>query len=106
MTCGLFSLALRRRNHHRLLEAELQESFAWDFHLLAAGEHLHGSPGAGADACANRRALSASGDCPNDRSQSRTTADFLRGVLAAPFALQRVVAAHHLIVLTLDHHAG
>src|SRR5712692_3653637 len=76
--------ALRGRDGDWLLQAEFQQRFAGHFHLLPAGEHLDGSSGSGADARANRRTLTASGDGPDDRSQSRAAADFLCGVLAVP----------------------
>src|ERR1700694_1949252 len=103
---GPTELALRRGDSGWLLEAELKQRFAGDFDLLAAREHLHCSSGAGPDACANGRALTTAGDGADDRSQGRAAADFLRGVLAASFALQRVIAAHHRIVTTIDTQAG
>src|SRR5260370_3494445 len=99
-------LALCCGNHCRLLESELQKRFAWYFHLLAASEHLHRSSGSCADARANRCAFAAPGDCADDSAQSRAAADFLRGILAPPFALRRVIAAYHRIVLTIRHQSG
>src|SRR5258708_11999348 len=97
------SLALRHGNRRRLLQAELQQRFAGHFYLLAPGEHLHGSSGSGADTRANRRALTASGDSADDRSQSRTAADFFRRVLAPPFALHRVISPAPPIVVAITH---
>src|SRR5260370_31248313 len=91
-------LALCCGNHCRLLESELQERFAWYFHLLAASEHLHRSSGSRADARANRCAFAAPGDCADDSAQSRAAADFLGGIFSAALAFPSVISAHHRIV--------
>src|SRR5229473_4889758 len=100
-------LLLPRRGDRRgLLEPEFQERFAGHFDLLASREHLHCSSRSCANARANGCALAAAGNRTYNRTECRTTADFLGGVLAAPLPLQRVVTAHKGIVMPIDHDAS
>src|SRR5260370_10800406 len=96
---------LRWRNGCRLLQAKLKHCLARHFDLLAAREHLNGSSCSGTDARADGRAFAAPGDCADNRADSRAATNFLSGVLAAPLALQGLIAADDRIVLPINHHA-
>ena len=99
------TLTLRRGDGNRLLEAELEQGFAGNLDLLAFGQNLHprarGSSGCGT----NGGALATARDGADDGSGSGDPAYFLsrRGALA--FAFQRVIAAHHGVVFSINHYA-
>src|SRR5258708_24063312 len=85
-------LLLPRRGDRRgLLEPEFQERFAGYFDLLASREHLHCSSRSCANARANGCALTAAGNRTDNRTECRTTADFLGGGLPPPPPSHRVV---------------
>src|SRR5215472_18454403 len=85
-------LTLRRRHGDRLLQAELQHGFAWNFDLLALGQDLSTRASCAACRRANCRAFTAAGNRANDGASHGADASSLgsRGTLA--FALQRVIA--------------
>src|SRR5260370_39207337 len=97
-------LLLPRRGDRRgLLESEFQERFAGHFDLLASREHLHCSSRSCANARANGCALTAAGNRTDNRTECRTTADFLGGVLAAPLPFHPVVPPPNGVVTAIPH---
>ena len=77
---------------YRLVEAELEESFAGDFDLVAAGEDLDAGACCAAHSCADCGTGAASGDGADDCACNGSAADFFGGVFAASSAFQSVVA--------------
>src|SRR2546428_12119680 len=98
-------LPLSRRDNHRLLQAEFEQGFARNFHLLTFGQYLDACACGSSGRRANRRALSAARDGSNDRSGSSYAAHFLGRSGALALALQSVVAADKRVVLAVNHDA-
>src|SRR6516225_4467966 len=94
-----------RCDRNGLLQAKFQHRFTWYFHLLPAREHLYRPSRSCANARANGRAFSAARDATDDCSKSSASSDFLGSVLSAPLPLQSVVAAHHGIIVSINHDA-
>src|ERR1041385_4761271 len=92
-------LSARRVNTNRLLQAEFQQRFAGNLHLLAFGYDLHGRPRSPTGRRANCRAFAAARYTANNGSKHRAASNFLRRVAAAALALHVVVAADQRIVM-------
>ena len=100
------TLFLCRGDVDGLVQAELQESFAGDFDLVATGEDLDSRACCAAYSCADCGTCAAAGDCADDGACDCAAADFPGSVLTASSTLQSVIAADDGKFLAVDDDAG
>src|SRR6185312_17095242 len=79
-------------NGQRLVEHKFQQGLAGHVDLVSLAHDLHGCSGSCAYACADRRALAASGDRSDEGANRGSAADFLGRTCSTRTALDFIIA--------------